>query len=226
MKRFIESNRQTGSTTALVKAAIETNGYLIVGNLGCKNAICRNHPKLNKNNVFTCAEIERGANMGRLAGAVFFDATAVLEMQNNKKMTIEDLQKIKKEIALEQIAKEQPLTLVKVGGNPTLDELNNWREMLADVSVDPNFKWFSHQSIEIEQIPYSRLNDAIKEDGTIIVPKQEHKHQLNIKLTDEDVKDMEEINKDFFDGEANNSMMGRIILRKGMAVYRKLKSML
>jgi len=197
MKDFIDRNRQTGSTSALIKAAIETNGYLVVGNLASKQAILRNHRELNKNNVFTCSEIERSNYRGRLPGAVFFDATAIIEMQSRAEMTVE---------------KKQPLTLIKVGGNPTPEDLNNWREMLSDCSVDPDFKIFSHQSIEIEQIPYKT--------------KQDHKYQLNIKLTDEDVKDMEEINKDFFDGEANDSMMGRIILRKGMAVYRKLKNML
>jgi hypothetical protein len=55
---------------------------------------------------------------------------------------------------------------------------------------------------------------------------QEYKQQLNVKLTDEDMKIIKEINKDFFENEASNSMLGRILVRKGIAFYKKLRESL
>lgn len=55
-------------------------------------------------------------------------------------------------------------------------------------------------------------------------PRPIYTNQLNIKLTEEDIKHMAEINKEFFENEASNSMLGRILLRKGIAFYTKLKS--
>ena len=215
MRSFIESNRQAGSTTALVKAVIETNGILVVGSMGCKSAILKNHRELKDSNVVTYHQIERGLLKGiKRPAAIFFDATAILAMLDNQKMTVDDLQKLKKEIALGQIAQESEdgLTLVRVGGNPTAEDLNTWREVFEEASKDKDFKIFTHEAIEVERIPY----------GT----KDAHKRQLNVKMTEDDAKAMEEINKDFFEGEATNSMLGRIVLRKGMAFYKKLKTML
>lgn len=48
--------------------------------------------------------------------------------------------------------------------------------------------------------------------------------QLNVKLTEEDMRNITEINKDFFEDEASNSMLGRILLRKGIAFYKKIKT--
>ncbi len=211
MKSFIESNRQTGSTTALVKAVMETDGILVVGNLGIKSAILKNHRELKDSNVVTCGQINRGLLKGvKRPAAIFFDATAILEIINREGMTIDDLHNLKREIALGQIDR-QPLTVVKVSGNPTFEDLNTWREVFEEASKDKDFKVFTHEAIEVERIPYG---------------KQENKHQLNVKMTEDDAKAMEEINKDFFEGEATNSMLGRIILRKGIAFYKKLKTML
>jgi hypothetical protein len=207
MKSFIESNRQTGSTTALVKAVIETNGILVVGNLGTKSAILKNHRELKDSNVVTCGQIDRGLLKGiKRPAAIFFDATAILEIINREGMNVEDLQKLKREIALGQI--DRPLNVIKISGNPTAEDLNTWRGVFEDASKDPDFKIFTHEAVEIETI------------------KPDHKRQLNVKMTEDDAKAMEEINKDFFEGEATNSMLGRIILRKGMAFYKKLKTML
>lgn len=51
----------------------------------------------------------------------------------------------------------------------------------------------------------------------------ECKHQLNVKLTEEDVVHLAEINKNFFENEAPNSMLGRILIRKGIQFYKNLK---
>lgn len=48
-------------------------------------------------------------------------------------------------------------------------------------------------------------------------------HQVNIKLTNEDMERLEKINSEHFTGEASNSMLGRILIRKGMEWYEKGK---
>jgi hypothetical protein len=47
--------------------------------------------------------------------------------------------------------------------------------------------------------------------------------QINVKLTEDDVGNIDNINRDFFENEASNSMMGRILLRKGIQFYKKLR---
>jgi hypothetical protein len=50
--------------------------------------------------------------------------------------------------------------------------------------------------------------------------------QLNIKLSKEDMQNVKDINAEFFEGEASSSMMGRILLRKGIQFYKKLRDSL
>lgn len=54
--------------------------------------------------------------------------------------------------------------------------------------------------------------------------RQVYEHQLNIKLTEEDMKNIFEINKVFFENEASNSMLGRILIRKGITFYQKINN--
>lgn len=53
--------------------------------------------------------------------------------------------------------------------------------------------------------------------------QQDHSEQFNVKLTKEDTTQIKEINKDFFENEASNSMMGRILIRKGIQFFKNLK---
>ncbi len=53
--------------------------------------------------------------------------------------------------------------------------------------------------------------------------KESKKSQMNVKLTETDVADIKQINDDFFEGEATNSMLGRVLLRKGIFFYKKLR---
>lgn len=48
-------------------------------------------------------------------------------------------------------------------------------------------------------------------------------NQLNIRLTDEDMVQIKKINKEFFEDEASNSMIGRILIRKGIQFFKNLK---
>lgn len=49
------------------------------------------------------------------------------------------------------------------------------------------------------------------------------KEQLNVKLTELDMLQIKEINNNFFENEASNSMLGRILIRKGIQWYKELK---
>ena len=49
--------------------------------------------------------------------------------------------------------------------------------------------------------------------------KNSFNQQLNIKLTEEDMQKIKEINAKFFENEASSSMLGRILVRKGIAFY-------
>ncbi len=84
--------------------------------------------------------------------------------------------------------------LDKDGYQFSKDDLQLWTEMLQLASQDKDFK--------------------------IIVNKD---HQMNVKLTTEDVNDIKQINKDFFEGECSNSMIVRILLRKGISFYKSLQ---
>jgi hypothetical protein len=44
-------------------------------------------------------------------------------------------------------------------------------------------------------------------------------HQINVKLTDEDVKDANDISKRHFGGDVSGSQLVRILMRQGMKWY-------
>lgn len=50
-----------------------------------------------------------------------------------------------------------------------------------------------------------------------------HVKQLNIKLTEKDISTIKEINKEFFDNEISDSTLGRILLRRGIKSFNKIK---
>jgi len=47
------------------------------------------------------------------------------------------------------------------------------------------------------------------------------KEQLNVKLSEQDMEQIREINREFFENEASNSMLGRILIRKGIKFYQE-----
>lgn len=71
---------------------------------------------------------------------------------------------------------------------------------------------------------YHPVTDGYKTDGyhPITDGYGVNNKQINVKLTEDDVKDVNFINNMFFEGEASNSMIGRILLRKGISFYKKL----
>lgn len=47
--------------------------------------------------------------------------------------------------------------------------------------------------------------------------------QLNVRLSEKDIEEINTINNTLFEGECTNSMMGRILIRKGLQWYKNLK---
>jgi hypothetical protein len=58
---------------------------------------------------------------------------------------------------------------------------------------------------------------AITSDG------YQHKFQLNVKLTGEDMQSIMDINDEFFDREITNSTLARILIRRGIKSFQNLK---
>ncbi len=77
VKDFIEANRQKGSTTELVWAAIRADGYLVMPNLSLKQSVLKRFTALKPENVFTLPEIEKGTWKGREQRPVFFDTSCL-----------------------------------------------------------------------------------------------------------------------------------------------------
>ena len=50
-----------------------------------------------------------------------------------------------------------------------------------------------------------------------------HSIQLNVKLTGDDMKDINDINQEFFENEITNSTLGRILIRRGIKSFKNLK---
>lgn len=71
---------------------------------------------------------------------------------------------------------------------------------------------------------FNKVNKHTEVEGYTDGYSSKNTKQMNIKMTEEDAKDIAEINQLFFEGEAPNSMLGRILLRKGIQFYKKMKA--
>lgn len=167
IKNLIEYNRQVGTTTALIAAALESNGTLVVRTEYSKSKIknlC--HPRPIK--ILTLYEVDAGSAMGLATGPLFFDTDAIWAMAH--------------------------------------------RDDSKDGYTSPTDG-------------YVHLHNLVKSLGTPGADgyQQDHSEQFNVKLTKEDTAQIKEINKDFFENEASNSMMGRILIRKGIQFFKNLK---
>ncbi len=74
------ANRQTGTSTALAKAAIDSDGYLIVGTLRIAKDLLKKHPGLKAERVLTVHQIRCG-QWDFDPSPVFIDTTAVWGMK-------------------------------------------------------------------------------------------------------------------------------------------------
>ncbi len=80
--------------------------------------------------------------------------------------------------------------------------------------------------VQVYQKPIIIMDNEFVSDGYHTADYNKNNKQLNVKLTAEDKKEIDSINKDFFEGEATDSMMGRVLLRKGIQFYNKLRNSL
>ena len=82
-KNLIETNRQTGTTTALIACVLECikrveNSYLIVSNRSIANNIKNNYPLIT-NNVVTLSQMAT-FGIGSDKAKLFFDTDSVLSL--------------------------------------------------------------------------------------------------------------------------------------------------
>lgn len=206
INKFIEYNRQTGTTTSLINLIKQNKGFLVVSNITIKQNIISKNPDI-ANLILTLQELKEEKYIGHKA-PVYFDTDAIWVLAR-------DLEKNSDNIP--------PLTIIKIKDldekKPSFQDLENWRKIFEDAQTDKDFNIFAHKGIEIQSVETLPLYNAIM-DG---YQSPTYKQQINIKLADSDVNDMQSINQDFFEGEATNSMLGRILLRKGIQFYKKLK---
>lgn len=103
----------------------------------------------------------------------------------------------------------------------------------AWVQKDPDYFQIQAQPMQaiVQGCVFDQTGLTITADGGITIHALEgdgysgkNTKQMNIKMTEEDAKDIAEINQLFFEGEAPNSMLGRILLRKGIQFYKKMKA--
>ena len=68
------------------------------------------------------------------------------------------------EVEVEQLPMAKPgdhfLTLVRVGSDeyaPSIEDLENWRQVFEEASKDPDFKIFTHKDVSVEVIDIGKV---------------------------------------------------------------------
>lgn len=62
-------------------------------------------------------------------------------------------------------------------------------------------------------------------DGYVAPPDGYHLDKIiSIRVSDDDLKEIATINREFFEGELHHSTIGRILLHKGIYYYKKLSN--
>lgn len=196
-KQYIENNRQTGTTTALVKIAIEVKGDIVVGNMNDKNRLLKQYPELHQEHVYTCAEINNLTWNGHKPSPIFFDTDAIWQLLTNVQRA-PPLPWSKSPVVIENCTFANPNEKVILSS-----EADGTATIAGGITMKGN----------------------VIIDGSLTVnDNKDHKNdeQLNIKLTKTDDADIEQIRTDFFEGEASRSMVGRFLIRKGIRWYKNL----
>lgn len=75
--KFVDKNRQMGSTTRLVGLAVGCDGYLVVHSIKMKNHLLEKHPRLNPELVVTKHQILSGDVVVDKARPIFVDAAVL-----------------------------------------------------------------------------------------------------------------------------------------------------
>jgi len=118
--------RQSGTTTALVGATLQFEGYLVVGTNATKKRLLLEHPAL-KDSVFVINTLKIDM-LGRKKAPLFFDNDALAILLSGSL----------------SLHKEDPIPVVKFENPPTQADLEVWRDIFKDSVLDPNFKVFTH----------------------------------------------------------------------------------
>jgi hypothetical protein len=228
VREFIESNRQTGTTTSLVNLVRENNGWLIVGTLQRKIGLQKQFPEI-KENILSISELTQ-QKRGWVKRKIFFDTDAVCYLNTQLKV---------------QTIDNGYVSTIAINGQTTSISIDFDAKTITQHTCSRPQDGYVSREKEIEA--YLRKNraaqDKIEKIQAIVGTPEEslanlksvdgyarafdgygNNKQLNIKLTEEDMKEINEINKLFFENEASLSMLGRIILRKGFQAYKKLVS--
>ena len=85
------------------------------------------------------------------------------EIFRNNLMTVEDAVKTGEvEVQNLPVAKnnDRYLTIVRVGSDeysPTIEDLENWRDIFSQASKDPDFKIFTHKDVHVEVIEIGKV---------------------------------------------------------------------
>lgn len=106
----------------------------------------------------------------------------------NENPTSEDLEKLRIKVINEESLdnenvdievldlKPTSLTLVKIGNEkyqPSLADLEIWREVFEEAGTDPDFKIFTHSAVTVEQLPFqSEDNVFIISSSKMVTVKQ------------------------------------------------------
>lgn len=168
IKKFIESNRQSGTTTALIEAMKQTpNSVLIVYNQDRRSYLIKNHKDL-AGRIITLWEIQLEKNRGNKYGPIFFDTDAV--------------------------------------------------SCLVTKFPDGYYSSLPTDTVNLLDIKTDGYYSSMPTDG---YGSENHTQQLNIKLTKEDMQNIDEVNKSFFYNEISKSTLGRILIRKGIEFFNK-----
>lgn len=92
IKRFIERNRQTGTTTALVDLITRVGGYLVVAKQATKMQILKTNPQL-ADQIITAYEAGSNLPIGKEKNKVFFDTDIVYSICEDTKCNCDDANK-------------------------------------------------------------------------------------------------------------------------------------
>lgn len=171
LKQFIEANRQTGSTQALIENIIDGGGYLVVANQAARHIILTRHPQL-QDQILTIEEIQVGKARGISNSRVFFDTPVLMSYS---------------------LVENSPL-------------------------VQENIDKFECRNLH--HIAHPEATEALNEEKG---SRDSKEFQINVKLTEKDNSEIQAINKAIFAGEASGSMLGRLLMKKGMEFYSAIR---
>lgn len=223
LKKLMERNNERGinnkALAATLAACVDEQGMYVVADEARKLQLEQSFmDTLGRfRRIYTMEDVRIG-NTPKDIVPVFWDSSVILKMEemcnqsapkatsgiSERKLTDKDA------VWKEAFDSDQDFK-----GHPYRDSLPNIKDgydkfRQSTYSIDGYIHQFDGYSL-------NWVPDAISKE------KEEKKSQINIKLTETDVQDIKSINEDFFEGEATNSMLGRILLRKGIFFYKKLR---